>query len=400
MAARQGCLITLSVRIESVPVYLLVVPCGLQRYEIPVMRYRYLILPVFVIALLSAGCTDPKRFVEEKLVQDWKLPALPPPPLGPPLQPMKVEVTVSKAEDGFFTAEGVVHNVLNAPLYRAVDEPDFDAAAQWQKFQTLRQEMVASNLPMPPDTQNIHSASDLVMRARAEPPGMSFFNAVEAMPVGAPVEFKVGLSGVYDTKAKTAQVTSHFSPQMTPDLDAMKLITQQGLNRRQIVADEDAAAKDYLAKLSEAVEKTLQAVQDAAAATKAKYKAARAAFAPGAKYGGSYELDDRTIPVIFEVMSYDTKDDTFQIAAYDENDPDFRKQYLGVWKRPQRDAEIDGRELELQAAGRDGPLKSGLNTPALFEATSNVWEFQLDGPRLTGQLRNIMKSSEIKLERR
>ncbi len=363
------------------------------------MSYRYSILSLLVIALLSAGCTDPKKFVEEKLVQDWKLPALPPPPLGPPLQPMKVEVTVSKAEEGFFTAEGVVHNVLNAPLYRAVDEPQFDATAQWQKFQALRQEMAASNLPMPPDTQNIHNGSDLVMRARAEPPGISFFKAVEAMPVGAPVEFKTGLSGIYDTKAETAQVTSHFSPQITPDLDAMKLITQQGLNGRQIVADEDAAANDYLAKLSEAVEKTLQAVQDSAAATKTRYEAARAAFAPGTKYGGSYELEDRTIPVIFEVLSYDAKDDTFQIAAYDENDPDFRKRYIGVWKRPQRDAEIDGRQLELQASGRDGPLKSGLNTPALFEAASNVWEFQLDGRRLTGQLRNIMKGSEIKLER-
>jgi hypothetical protein len=356
-------------------------------------------LVLLATAFASAACTDPKKFVEGKLAEVWKPMPLPPPPMGPPLRLTKSEATVSEAKDGSFTGEGIAYYVLGDPLFRAIEEPAFDASPQWQQFEALRAEMAASNLPMAPATESLRSAADLVMGVRAENPGIGLRAAVEVMPVDAPVEFRVGLSGVYDTKAGTVQVTSAFSPQLTPDLDAMRLLTRQGLGRLQAVPDEGMAVKQYLADLSEAVDTKLKLTQEAAAATKKKYEAARDAFAPGTKFGGSYDLEDRAIPVIFEVVSYDIKDDTFQVTVYDKDNPEFRKQYVGVWKRPRRDEEIDGRNLELQAAGRDGPLRRGLRTPALFEATSNVWEFQLEGSRLAGQLRNSMKGSQISLER-
>lgn len=137
-----------------------------------------------------------------------------------------------------------------------------------------------------------------------------------------------------------------------------------------------------------------------AAEKKARMEKIQSRFTAGTKFKAPYQLNGRTITAIIEILSYDKRGNIFDVVAYDEANPKFKKTYLGKLPRD-RDDELTDQNIEISATGKEGPLPAGMNTPGLFEATETLLRFNYseadDG--LKGGTANMFKKEDIMFQR-
>ena len=341
------------------------------------MKYLNFILASFLLVCCDNTKSRVKSFVESdtkaKLNQSGEFKALRE-SLGAPLS---VRADIHTAKDGWYKGNVIVNYRTPDSVVTQGQLPESSIEDHHSKLLKLKQML---------ETTSHVSLTDpdffSLFRLYDERPGV-----IEVLPKGTAITMSFYIDGTFGKE--TCSVNSMKDAKFSPEIDqnpnmasrypGQKVFkTQKEYNR----AFDTVLGQTY-AKAETALRQELQGILNA-----------RAPYKPGTKYTLPYNLDDRKITAVLEILDYDTDKEQFSAVLYDQSAPDFRKLYNGTLSRDRKTKKLDGEPTELRGE-KAGPVTSELHAPVLFEATTNrIFLVRRQPGKLYGESHNLMKGDD------